>query len=149
MSSKLSKIITFCLYGLLGASVGFAIYYYLGKKVPGTEGTSFEEPVATQSMMIWAYILVGIAALAAIISPIISLIRNPASLKNLLIVVLVFAVLIGLSYLLSSSEPISFVKTEATAKTLKFVGTGLTTAYFFAGIAFLGIIVYEISTLFR
>ena len=149
MSNKLSRILSFGLYGLLFASVVFAIYYYLGKKVPGTEGTSFEEPMATQSMMIWAYILFGIAALAAIVIPLINVIKNPASAKNILIVVLVFAVIIGVSYLLSSNEAISFLKVDATAKTLRTVGTGLITAEIFAAVAFLGILFYEISSLFR
>ncbi len=149
MSTKLSRIITIGLYVLLAISVVFAFMFYMGKKVPGTEGTSFEEPQITQTVIIWAYILVGIAAIAAIIIPLINLIKNPATAKNILIVILVFAVIIGLSYLLSSSEPISFLKVDATAKTLKMVGTGLITAYIFAAIAFLGILAYEISSLFR
>jgi hypothetical protein len=149
MSTRLSRIISIILYVLLAISVIFAFLFYMGKKVPGTEGTSFEEPQITQTVLLWAYILVGIAAVAAVIIPIFNLIKNPASAKNLLIVVVIFAVLIGISYLLSSSHPISFLKVDATAKTLKWVGTGLITAYIFAAVAFLGILAYEISSLFR
>ena len=151
MSNKVSKIstISITLYLLMAVSVVFAFIYYMGKKVPGTEGTSFEAPKITDTVLIWAYILFGIAAIAAIIFPLINVIKNPASAKNILIVLLVFGILITISYLLSSGEPISFLKVDVTAKTLKIVDTGLIITYIFAAVAFLGILFYEVSSLFR
>ena len=65
MSNKLARILSISLYVLLAISVVFALLFYMGNKVPGTEGTAFEEPRITENMMIWAYILFGIAAIAA------------------------------------------------------------------------------------
>ena len=149
MSNKLSKILSISLYVLLAVSVVFTVIFYMGNKVPGTEGTAFEEPKITENMIIWAYILFGIAAIAAIIFPLINLIKNPINAKNVLIVILIFAVIIGVSYLLASSEPISFLKVEASESTLKLVGTGLTIGWVFAAIAFIGILFYEIASIFR
>jgi len=149
MSNKLSRILSISLYVLLAVSVVFALSFYLGKKIPGTEGTAFEEPRITENMIIWAYILVGIAAIAAIIFPVITLIKNPSHAKNILIIILVAAVLVGASYLMASSEPISFLKVDATESTLRLVDTGLTIGYILASIAFLGILFYEVASLFR
>lgn len=149
MSNKLSRILTISLYVLLAVSVVFTVVFYMGNKVPGTEGTAFEEPKITENMIIWAYVLFGIAAVAAIIFPLINLIKNPINAKNVLIVILFFAVIIGVSYLLASSEPISFLKVEASESTLKLVGTGLTIGLIFTIIAFVGILFYEIASIFR
>ncbi len=151
MSNKVSKIsaVSIIMIILLAVSVVFTFMYYMGKKVPGTEGTSFEEPKITDTVIIWAYILIGIAAITAIIFPLINVIKNPAHAKNIIIVIAVFGILIGISYLLSSGAPISFLKVDATARTLKTVDTGLITTYIFAAIAFLGILYLEISSLFR
>lgn len=149
MSDKLSKILSISLYVLLAVSVVFTVVFYMGNKVPGTEGTAFEEPKITENMIIWAYVLFGIAAIAAIIFPLINLIKNPINAKNVLIVIVFFAVIIGVSYLLASSEPISFLKVEASESTLKLVGTGLTIGWIFTIIAFVGILFYEIAGIFR
>jgi len=149
MSNKLSRILSLSLYVLLAVSVVFTLIFYMGNKVPGTEGTAFEEPKITDNMIIWAYILVGIAAIAAITFPLITLIKNPLYVKNVLIVILICAGLVGVSYLMASSEPISFLKVDASTSTLKLVDTGLTISYILAAIAFVGILFYEITSLFR
>ncbi len=149
MSNKLSRIISISLYVLLAVSVAFALIFYLGKKIPGTEGTTFEEPKITENMIIWAYVLFGIAAIAAIIFPVMSVIKNPSHAKNILLIIVVAAALVGVSYLLASSEPISFLKVDATTSTLKLVDTGLTIGYILAAIAFFGILFYEVASLFR
>jgi hypothetical protein len=149
MSNKLSRILSLSLYVLLAVSVVFTLIFYMGNKVPGTEGTAFEEPKITDNMIIWAYILVAIAAVAAIIFPVITLIKNPSHAKNILIIILVTAVLVGVSYLMASSESISFLKVEATTSTLKLVDTGLTISYILVAIAFVGILFYEIASIFR
>lgn len=149
MSNKLARILSISLYVLLAVSVVFALLFYVGNKVPGTEGTAFEEPKITENMMIWAYILFGIAAIAAIIFPLINLIKNPLSAKNFLIVLLIFVVIVGISYLTASTEPISFLKVEASETTLKMVDTGLKVGWIFAAVAFIGILFYEIASIFR
>ena len=149
MSNKLSRILSISLYVLFAVSVVFALGFYLGRKVPGTEGTAFEEPRITENMIIWAYILVGIAAVAAIIFPLISFVKNPSHAKNILVIILITVVLVGISYLMASSEPISFLKVDASTSTLKLVDTGLTIGYILAAIAFFGILFYEIASIFR
>lgn len=149
MSNKLSRILSINLYVLLAVSVVFTVIFYMGNKVPGTEGTAFEEPTITEPMMFLAYIFFGIAAISAIIIPLINLVKNPLNAKTLLIVIMIFAVIIGVSYLMASSEPISFLKVDASASTLKLVGTGLTVAWIFVAVAFVGILFYEIASIFR
>ena len=41
----------------MGLTVIFAILFYIGGAVPGTEGTRYEEPRVTNSFIFYAYIL--------------------------------------------------------------------------------------------
>ena len=43
----------------MGLTVIFAILFYIGGVVPGTEGTRYEEPKVTNSFIVYAYILFG------------------------------------------------------------------------------------------
>jgi hypothetical protein len=133
----------------MAVSAVFALLFYLGKSVPGTEGTSFEEPIITGTMLILSYIFFAIAVIAALIFPIMNLIKNPSDAKNVLIVIFICVVIIGVNYLLASDEPISFMKADASAATLKWVGAGLTISYILAAIAFMGILFYEIASIFK
>jgi magnesium-transporting ATPase (P-type) len=152
MSNSSQRIVSISLYVIFGISVILAIWFFAGGYEPGTQGTSYEEPVATNTMLLWGYFLFGITALAAIIFPIINLISHPKNAKQALIVVAIFAAIILISYALSSGTPLNlpgYKGEDNVPAKLHMVGTGLYATYFLGGIAFLGILASEIYRIFR
>jgi len=148
MSNTLQRIIAIFLYVLLAIGVIYAILFYAGNKVPGTAGTSIEEPVVTGQMLKISFIYFIIAAVAALIFPLIFVITHPGKAKYALIGLVIFAVIIVLGYSLGSPTP---VDTEATISTqgLKLVDAGLKTTIILLALAFLGIFLSEISSIFK
>jgi hypothetical protein len=59
------------------------LIFYFGSDVPGTENTPMREPVVTETILIWAYILVGLAAfIGSVIFPLIRMVMNPKNQKD-------------------------------------------------------------------
>lgn len=82
-------------------------------------------------MLTWGYVLLGIATLVSVVFPIFHLAQNPkGAVRNLLGLGLVVVVL-GVSYALSSAEPIRLPSNEIydNAGGLLLTDTGLYTAY--------------------
>ena len=152
MSNKVRKIISIILYVLMGISLILVVMFYFGNVVPGTEGTGMEEPLITGKILFWAAILVILTAGLTIIFPIIHLISNPKSAKQVLFVFLGVAILIFIAYSLASNEVLEipgYTGKGNVPGTLKFVGTGLFLTYILAGLATLSILYSEISKYFK
>ena len=152
MSDKIRKIISIILYVLMGISLILVVIFYFGKVVPGTEGTSMKEPLITGKILSWAAMLVILTAGLTIIFPIIHLISNPKSAKQVLFVLLGVAILIFIAYSLASNEVLEipgYTGKDNVQGTLKFVGTGLFLTYILAGLATLSILYSEISKYFK
>ena len=73
----------------MAVTVVFALIFYLGDVVPETAGTRLEEPVITQSFLVWAYILFFVTAGITVVFSIINFIVNPKGGKKTLIMHLV------------------------------------------------------------
>ena len=101
----------------------------------------------TDVALVWAYILVLITAIAAIVFPLIAVISHPKALIRLLIVLAGAAVLVVVSYLLSNDKPIDITGYTGTGNTdpgtLKMIDTVLFITYMLFGLA-LGSILYSI-----
>ena len=101
----------------------------------------------TDIALMWAYILILITLIAAIVFPLIAVISNPKALIRLLIVLAGFAVLVVVSYLLASDTAMEIIGYEGTGNTdpgtLKMVDTVLFVTYMLFGLA-LGSILYAI-----
>lgn len=152
MSSSLQKFLTIFLYVILGITVILAIWFYTGGYAPGTQGTSAEEPVATDTILLWGFILFAITAVIAVVFPIINLISHPKNAKQALVVIVIFAVIILISYALSSGTPLNlpgYKGGDNVPAKLHMVGTGLYATYILGAIAFLGILFSEIYRVFK
>jgi len=70
---------------------------------------------------------------------------------NFLIVLGIGVVLVVVSYLLATTDPIVIptLEKEPTATTLRWVGTGLIATYILAVVAFVGIIASEVIRAFK
>jgi hypothetical protein len=101
----------------------------------------------TDVALVWAYILVLITAIAAIVFPLIAVISHPKALIRLLIVLAGAAVLVVVSYVLSNDKPIDIIGYTGTGNTdpgtLKMIDTVLFITYMLFGLA-LGSILYSV-----
>jgi hypothetical protein len=97
-----------------------------------------------------AYGLLGLAALAAIIMPLINSIGNPKSLLKGLIGVVLILILFGIAYVISGSEvTATYMKFGVDTGMSKFVGASLITMYLLVVISLVGIFFTEIAKIFR
>jgi hypothetical protein len=101
----------------------------------------------TDIALMWAYILILITLIAAIVFPLVAVISNPKALIRLLIVLAGFAVLVVVSYLFASDTAMEIIGYDGTGNTdpgtLKMVDTVLFVTYMLFGLA-LGSILYAI-----
>jgi hypothetical protein len=81
----------------------------------------------------WSYILLGIAAIAAIGLPLIYMAQNPKMLKKTLLYIGLMLAVGIISYLLASNTMahIPTMQTQPTPTAVKWTDTGLIAMYFF------------------
>jgi uncharacterized BrkB/YihY/UPF0761 family membrane protein len=149
---KISRISSITLYVIMGISVILTILFFAGGYVEGTKGTNLAEPLNTDYLIIWNYILLVIAIILALVFPIIFLLMNPKRALRSLIVVGVIALIVFTSYQFASDEILNLVNyngPDNIPSTLKIADTGLFLTYFLLVIAFGAILFHEISQIFK
>ena len=102
----------------------------------------------------WAYILLGIAAIASILFPLINIVTDVKVILRLLAVVGAAAALVLLSYFaFASDQSINILGYTGTDNTnpvaLKWIGTGLFSTYIIFGGAIVSILYSEIANIFK
>jgi len=101
----------------------------------------------TDIALVWAYILVFITLIAAIVFPLIAVISHPKALIRLVAVLVGAAILVVISYALSKDTAIEIIGYTGTGNsdpgTLKMIDTVLFITYMLFGLA-LGSILYAI-----
>ncbi|MRS02620.1 hypothetical protein EG832_05250 [bacterium] len=143
---------TIVLWVFMGLTVIFAIIFFLGGVVPGTEGTRYEEPKITNSFIIYAYILLGISILLTAFFSVRNFIVNPSNLKGTLITVVVAVVLIGLAAMIADNTVLDlphYKGKDNVPRTLFLTDVGLYVGYFLLGLAFLSILYSVVSKNFK
>lgn len=152
MSEKVNKLTSILLWVLMGLTVIFAILFYIGGAVPGTEGTRYEEPRVTNSFIIYAYILLFITVIITLFFGLRNLVQNPKGLKLSLTALGIGAVLIGLAALLADNTVLNlpyYKGNDNVPRTLFWTDVGLFVAYFLLILAILAIIYSVISRYFK
>ena len=98
-----------------------------------------------------AYILLGIAILAAIVLPLIQSFSNPRALLGALVGVVAIAVLFFIGYSIAGNEVLPvYVKNNVTSEvTSKMIGGALITMYILILLALISIVFTEISKIFN
>ena len=102
----------------------------------------------------WAYILLVIAAIAAIAFPLVVIVTDVKAILRLLMVAAAAALLVLVSYFVFASDtPIQILGYTGTDNTnpvaLKWIGTGLFSTYIIFGIAILSILYFEVVSIFK
>ena len=96
-----------------------------------------------------AYALIAIAAIAALVFPLIYMAKHPEEAKKSGIGIVILLVVFALGYLFASGEPFPGLKMDLSSNQLKLIGAGLNTFFILAVIGVLSIIVSEVMTFFR
>lgn len=143
----MAKILRILLIVLLAISAVLTVLFYAGgEDMSGA-------PVYTNIFLIWGGILVGIAAGFAVIFPIIQMITNPKNAKKGLFGVVALVVVLGVAYMLSSTEQLGITNAELiqydVPSTLKYAGTMINSIYVLAALAILTIIYTEVTKAFK
>ena len=143
----MNKLIRIIYIVLLAASALLGVLFYAGGT--GVDGS----PVFTNTFILWAYILTGIAAVAAIIFPVYHMISNPKNAKKSLLGVVALVAVVAIAYLFSSGDLMNFTDSKLAVynipSTLKQVDTGIIATYLLIGIAIIAMIYTEIVKIFK
>ena len=149
---KFAKISKYFLWALMGISLVLVAIFFFGGFREGTEGTSVAEPVITDTILRWSYVLFLIAGFFSLAFPLIFIAGNLKSAKRLGIVIVIGAVLIFISNRLASDEVLNLIQytgPDNVPGTLKTVGTFIIFTYILGIVAILSILYSAIANLFR
>lgn len=135
MNSKLFSII---LMTLLGLSAVLSVLFFV-------------DVISEGLLIMWCYVLLGIASITAIVFPLINMAQNPKSAKNALIGVVALAVVCGIGYTLAGSEEFFTLdgKLLADASSSKYSEAGLIAFYIMGAAAIVAVVYAEVSKMFK
>ncbi|MBN2669239.1 MAG: hypothetical protein JXR60_08410 [Bacteroidales bacterium] len=154
MDAKISKIVQYIMYALLGISVVMILIFFFG----GTDVATFANekdytyPSFTDNIIYWTYALFLVATVSAVLFSVYLVVSDFKKAKNALIGVGALLVVVGIAYAMASDVIPTFYnadKFNITESVSKWVGTGLFTTYLLGGIAVVGIIITEFSKSFK
>lgn len=140
-SKKLLSIITIVMFVITVVLLGLFMF---GGEVPNQPYTT---PVYTSAFLNWAYILCGIAILAALVFPVIRLFTRPKQAIKSIIGVVGIIVVVLIAYAMADGTPmklIGYTGSDNVPSMLIFSDTILYTMYFLFAITILAIIGTEI-----
>ena len=143
MTSKFTKILEICL--LVISLIGLVVFFVNNASTGLYTVANEAEALATTGMLdvvlFWAYALVIAAIVLVVVLSIINMAGNKKSLKKTGILLLIAVVLIGVSYLLASGDPIAVnMEVQPTHATLKMTDTLLNLSYALVVIALLALV---------
>ena len=144
-NQKYAKIIKIVLWVLMILSICVLVWGSI-------KGFEANDGAATDMLLYWAYIVLGIALVSVIcIGLYVTATTNPKGLIKIGIAVVAAAVLFGICYLLASGDPaVGYSGAKLpTATELKMTDTILNLAYLVGGAAILSIVVSEVFMTIR
>jgi hypothetical protein len=128
---KANKFVNTLLWVLAGISVILCAYVFI-KCVGMDESTQKEEMLSVVNpVFVWMYVLIGITALLSILLPIPYVIENPKSGKGILVGIVGFVIVVGISYALGKTDALPFTPGHdpVSEGTLKFADVNLFSMY--------------------
>ena len=115
------------------------------------KGFEASDGAAVDNLLRWAYVMLALAVVAAIVvSAIVGFINNPKSVIKILIGLVAIAAVCFVVYLVSKGEPaVGLTVEQPSASTLKLTDTILNLTYLVGGLAIVSIIVGEVISAIR
>ncbi len=145
-SQKVSSIILYLLLAI--GAVALILFFWLGV-TPETANLKNKEFYFTDEALLLSYVFVAIAAILAIVFPVINIFSHPKGAIGVVVALIVFAGVLALAYVFSSNEIIPGLNHSGNVEgTVRLVDAGLKACYIFGAVAFLGIIITEIGGIF-
>jgi hypothetical protein len=149
---RVAKISQYFLWALMAISLVFVGIFFFGGFVEGTEGTSLAEPLITETILRWAYVLLIITLATAVVFQLIFMVANLRALKRTGIIIGIAALLIFGSYQLADDTVLNLIQytgPDNVPSTLKFVGTSIIFTYILGILAIVAILYSSIANLFK
>jgi hypothetical protein len=149
---RVAKISQYFLWALMAISLVFVGIFFFGGFVQGTEGTSLAEPLITETILRWAYVLLIITLATAVVFQLIFMVANLRALKRTGIIIGIAALLIFGSYQLADDTVLNLIQytgPDNVPSTLKFVGTSIIFTYILGILAIVAILYSSIANLFK
>lgn len=147
------KILRISLWVFMAIGLITLVYLMLSPNFKPPEGSDEMKTLQSRTGIILTYgvILLLIGAAIAVIFPIIFMILNPKNAIKVLIVVVIFVVLGGISYLFASGsiDGAVYEKFEVTASSSRMIGGALVLTYILAGLTVASIIFSSISKMLK
>ncbi len=132
------KFIKYLSYILIALSFVLGVAFYIN------------QDAMTEVLITYGYVLLALAAVSAIVLPLLRLLSNPKGLKSILVKLVIVVVICGLSYALASTDPVKvLIEPAPTAETLKLTDAGLIMTYFLAFASIAAIVFGGIINLVR
>ncbi len=151
---KSTKIAKFVLWFLLGISVVLFVLLLTSIESQDNPGAKAENLITLS--IYWAEILVGIGAIVALGYAAKSMASDKKQALKSLLIFAGFALVVVISYLLSTSEIPTFFGVEKfvndgslTPSISRWIGTGLILTYILAGIAIVSVIGFSLTKFFK
>jgi len=148
----ISKISKYILWALMAVSLVLVGIFFFGGFVEGTEGSSTAEPLITETILRWAYILLIITIVILVGFQLVFMFTNPAMLKRMGVILAIAAVLVFLSYQLADDTVLNLIQytgPDNVPGTLQLVGTSLIFTYILGVLAIVAILYSAIANLFK
>ena len=138
MKDSIANITKWILYLLLALSVIPGVLFYTGM-------------LDTELFINWAKILLIVAVIVMVLSPIYGFITNPQNIVKMLISIAVMVVVVGLAYMLAGNSFTDYKLEElgTTADTSKLVGMGLYATYIAFGLTVVAIFYASVIKIFK
>ena len=138
MKDSIANITKWILYLLLALSVIPGVLFYAGM-------------LDTELFINWAKILLMVAVIVMVLSPIYGFITNPQNIVKMLISVVVMVVIVVVAYALAGNSFTDYRLEElkTTAETSKLVGVGLYTTYIAFGLTVVAIFYASVIKIFK
>ena len=139
MTDKVNKILQLGLVVVLAISlVLFVVFYINGESM-------------TETVINWAFVLLGITVVLLFVFPIVGFINNPKAGVKVLIVLAGFAVLYGISWSMASGDNSAAIyeKSAVTTEVSRMIGAALISAYFIVGITLVTMVYASIAKAFK
>ena len=126
------KYLKYIQYLLFAVSIVLIVVFYL------TQTASMDDKILDANL-IWAYVLVAIAAILAVIFPLAKAFKTKKGILRLLVVVAGVVVLVGGAYLLAPGTPIDLTF-EVPDRTFKLTDTALFVTYALIGASIIALL---------
>ena len=148
----ISKISQYILWAFMAVSLVLVSIFFFGGFVEGTEGTSVAEPIITETILKWAYILLFVTMAIVVVFQLVFMASNLKALKRTGIIIAIAAVLVFISYQLADDTVLNLIQytgPDNVPGTLQTVGTTLIFTYILGVVAIVAILYSSIANLFK